>query len=108
MAQKKKSFMDNFSPAMQFISTPAEVEQETTASTPAPVQEVQAGTPATPPPGYKMNPLYVETKSRRLQMLIQPSLHARIQKCARQEKRSVNDMMHLLLEAGLEKYTAKS
>ena len=108
MAQKKKSFMGDLSPAMQFISTPAEAEQETTASAPAPAQEEQAGTPATPPPGYKVNPLYVETKSRRLQMLIQPSLHARIQKCAKQERRSVNDMMHLLLEAGLDKFTAKS
>lgn len=98
MAQKKKSFMNA---AMQFITMPAEAEQEPTTTTPAPVQaqEAQAGTP---PHGYKTNPLYVETKSRRVQLLIRPSLHAKVKARAQEDKRSFNDMVNLLLEECLD------
>ena len=69
----RKSFkadLADINPAMQFISIPEEK-------------------PDAPPPGYKYNPLYVETKSRRLQLLIQPSLFDKVRVQAQQKgKRS--------------------
>lgn len=96
---------------MQFISTPAQaakVDQgkEDQAQAPAPVSTPQEA-PATPPPGYKLNPLYVETKSKRIQMLIQPSLYKRIQKNAKKKRLSVNAMMHALLERALDAVDAE-
>lgn len=91
---------------MQFISKPAEAAKEDQgkedqAQAPAPAPAPQEA-PLTPPPGYKLNPLYVETKSKRIQMLIQPSLYKRIQKNAKKKRLSVNAMMHTLLENALD------
>lgn len=99
----KKSFMDSMNPAMQFISTPEQPE----APAPEAAREAEKGT-LTPPPGYKVDPRFIETKSRRLQVLIQPSLHKRVQKAAKKKKRSVNDMISVLLEAALDAEEAKS
>ena len=76
MAQKKKSFIDN--PALQFISA-AETETK-------------------PPEGYKVNPLYVETKSRRLQLVLQPSLYERVKAGAAAAGLSVNEYVHQILD----------
>ena len=46
----------------------------------------------------KPNPLYIETKSRRLNLLIQPSLHERIKDIAKGRGASVNDMIHQILQ----------
>ena len=78
----KKSFTNNLNPAMSFISSPVE-EQPTLAK---------------PPEGYKLNPLYLETKSRRLQLLIQPSLHNKIKARADREGKSINELVHSILE----------
>lgn len=102
----KKSFMDSINPAMQFITTPE--QPEAGAPEAAPAQEAEKAGALTPPPGYKVDPRFIETKSRRLQVLIQPSLHKRVQKVAKQKKRSVNDMISVLLEAALEVEEAKS
>lgn len=80
MAQKK-SFKADLNPAMQFISTPAEDEREATA-----------------PEGYKVNPLYIEKRSKRLQLLVQPSLYDKIKAQADAEGCSVNDLIHRVLE----------
>lgn len=87
MAQKK-SFKADLNPAMQFISTPAE---ET---------EIREGTPRAgeAPEGYKVNPLYIEKRSKRLQLLIQPSLYDKIKAQADAEGCSTNDFIHRLLE----------
>lgn len=102
----KKSFMDSMNPAMQFISKPEQVEDKP-AETPAPDTPMPGAVPE-PPPGYKVDPRYIETKSRRLQLLIQPSLHKRIQKLAKKQKRSTNDMISVLLDAALSSEEAKS
>ena len=78
----KKSFKDN--PALQFIST-AEEEKE------APIR-------AKAPAGYKLNPLYVETKSRRLQLVLQPSLYDRVKARAKASGLSVNEYCHQILD----------
>ena len=79
-----KSFKDQMNPAMKFITQPEEPER-----------------PREIPEGYKLNPLYVETKSRRLQLLVQPSLHDKIKTAAKAEGRSVNEYIHSLLEEAM-------
>jgi len=83
MAQDK-SFKQDINPAMQFISSTVEKTKE--------------GTAPDPPEGFKKNPLYVETKSKRFQMLIQPSLYEKIKARANDEGKSVNEMIHSILE----------
>lgn len=82
----KKTFKDN--PALQFISTSKEEE----------IKEVAPEIPPKAPEGYKLNPLYIETKSRRLQLLMQPSLHAKLKDMAKDKKISVNELIHTVLE----------
>ena len=53
------------------------------------------------PEGYKVNPLYIETKSKRLQLLVQPSLLDKLKGKAKAEGRSVNDLVHSILEEAL-------
>ena len=90
MASKRKTFKENISPALQFISRP---EEEV-----APPAE----RPEAPPEGYKVNPLYIETRSKRLQLLIQPSLYARVKARAEQEGLSVNELIHSILDNATE------
>lgn len=85
----KKSFKDN--PALQFISTAEEEEKDI-----APAQE--APTTGKAPEGYKLNPLYVETKSRRLQLVLQPSLFDRVKRGAEKSGLSVNEYVHRILD----------
>ena len=89
MAANKKTFKDN--PALQFISTAEEEEQEVTT-------EQKAPTTAKAPEGYKLNPLYVETKTKRLQLVLQPSLFDRVKKGAKQAGLSVNEYVHRILD----------
>lgn len=91
----KKSFKDN--PALQFISS--------TEPEPQPVEQLadQPETPprATekPPAGYKMDPRFVEVKSRRLQLVLQPSLYERVKAKAAAAGISVNEYVHQILAA---------
>lgn len=81
----KKSFSANM-PAEMFLS------EETTK---------QTGTP-TAPTGFKPNPSFIETKSRRVQLLMQPSLHSRLKEKAQDNGLSFNDYVHQILEKSLE------
>ena len=98
----KKTFKDSINPAMSFISQEsidrAEGETPTTEETIAKVKR-----PAKAPEGYKLNPLYIETKSERLQLLVQPSLKVKLKEKAKQEGTSVNDLVHSILEDALAK-----
>lgn len=90
----KKSFTTQQNPALAFIS----------AQEPPKAPEAQHTTHAKTtdaPDGYKVNPLYVETKSRRLQLLVQPSLYDAIKARATAEGQSVNELVHSILEAAL-------
>ena len=89
MAQKK-SFKADLNPAMQFISTPAE---ETTTGAGEGVASTKDA-----PEGYKVNPLYIEKRSKRLQLLVQPSLYNKVKAQAETEGCSVNDYIHRVLE----------
>ena len=88
MAQKK-TFKDN--PALQFISSPATNTEIKTAP------EFDTGVP------MKRNPLYIETRSKRLNLLMQPSLHAKLKEIAAQQEISINELIHNVLE----KYTER-
>lgn len=88
MAQKK-SFKDN--PALQFISAAADLGPEASEQ-PAPISAEK------PPAGYKVNPLYVETKTRRLQLVLQPSLFERVKAQAKASGLSVNEYVHQVLD----------
>lgn len=90
---KRKSFLDN--PALQFIS--AQTQAETEAPATAPEAPVESAPPADVP--MKRNPLYVETKSKRVQLLLQPSLYRRLKTQAEARDISVNELIHTTLEA---------
>lgn len=89
MAQKK-TFKDN--PALQFISSPATNTAEVKTA-----PEFDTGVP------MKRNPLYIETRSKRLNLLMQPSLHAKLKEIAAQQEISINELIHNVLE----KYTER-
>jgi predicted HicB family RNase H-like nuclease len=52
-------------------------------------------------PRMKLNPLYVETKSRHMHLLMQPSLYERLKARAENEGLSVNECIHGILEQAL-------
>lgn len=91
-------------PALQFISTaeePAPVE-----SRPAPRRRDQgeakqkaASTPPKPTPARRALPQYdEETKSRRLQLLLTPSLYEAVRERATREHISVNELINAILK----------
>ena len=90
----KKSFKDTpafkDNPALMFISGAEEAE--------APATEQKAPTDATAPEGYKLNPLYIETKSKRLQLVLQPSVLERVRARAAESGLSVNEYCHRVLD----------
>lgn len=79
----KKTFRENINPALQFISS-------TVAETPT--------APAEAPEGYKINPQYIETKSKRVQLLVKPSTVEKLRARAKAEGRSLNDLINSILE----------
>lgn len=100
----KKTFKESINPAMSFISRESieraegetsATEEETTA------KEETAKNPAKTPAGYHINPLYIENKSKRLQLLIQPSLHEKLKARAQAECTSVNNLVNIILQDAL-------
>lgn len=88
----KAVFQEN--PALQFLTTPMDIAEET-----PPAQAAgEAPAPASAPDGFRVNPLYIEKKSRRMQLVLQPSLYARVQAHAKAAGVSVNEYVHALLD----------
>lgn len=83
----KKSFKDNISPATQFITAPENNEQKSGIDT-----NILGQVP------MKKNPIYIETKSKRLQLLMQPSLHLKLKNMATKQAVSVNELTHSILD----------
>lgn len=81
----KKSFVNALSPAMQFISTPQENEA---------AEEINGESPNVP---MKPNPLYIETKSKRVQLLMQPSTYNKIKEIAEAQNKSFNEIVNQIL-----------
>lgn len=109
MSQHKKDFKQ---PALQFITSAA--PSETADQEPSPADHFRGAKemispddgiidPETPPAGYRKNPLFIENKSRRLQLLVQPSLYKDLKAGAEKSGVSVNEYVHRLLKAAVQK-----
>lgn len=96
----KKSFLnvqkpkESENPAMAFISQESveAVDGKKDPATP------KATTGEKPPKGYKLNPLYIETKSKRVQLVVQPSLYDRIKAASEAAGLSFNEYCHRVLD----------
>ncbi len=95
----KKSFTDN--PAEQFISSFQDDKKEVQEIKEESIEQSlsnQNQAKMQIPEGYKLDPRFIEKKSKRLNLLMQPSLYKKIQDKAKKEKKSVNDFIHSAME----------
>lgn len=84
----KKTFINKDNPVMNFISQPS-------------IDAVDGKKPAgnrKAPEGYKLNPEFIETRSKRVQILIQPSLHREAKRASEELGISLNDFIHRAIE----------
>ena len=88
---KKKDFKTN--PAMSFISTESIEKVDG-----KPQRAITSIGAAKAPAGYKVNPEYIETKSRRVQILLQPSVYEAVKEKAKAEGISVNEAINTALK----------
>lgn len=100
---RKKSFTDiqprsEDNPALAFISKESieAVDGETVQTAPQHKGEIEP-----PPEGYRVNPLYLEKKSQRVQVILQPSLYQKAKAASKEEKISFNELVHKALRAYL-------
>lgn len=97
MATKKNTFKKD-NPALSFM-TP--VEEETTVDVEETVVKPVKKNKA--PEGYKLNPEYIETKSKRVQLLLQPSVVDAIKAYAKREGLSMNEAISQAIQEYLHK-----
>lgn len=105
MAAAKKNFKKD-NPALSFVSVPGEEAKETAAETDT--TETKAAAPIVAlaerptrkntPPGYKPNPAYIEVKSKRVQLLMQPSIEKAITELAKEKGISKNEAIGEAIE----------
>ncbi|MCL2565766.1 MAG: hypothetical protein FWE24_08165 [Defluviitaleaceae bacterium] len=117
----KKSFKNN--PALQFMSNKAEFsentsqEKESKKQTAEEVFERTSGQKVEQEKishkdihklpdsqkmsslGFKINSMYIETKSKRFNMLMRPSMFAQLKKGAEEKGVSINEFINIILEA---------
>ena len=91
----KKSFKDNINPALQFI------DKETPKEDNKPL--LDNDNKNNTPKGYKPNPAYIETKSQRVQLLVQPSIVEAIKQLAKDNNSSMNAVINEAIKEYLEK-----
>ena len=92
----KKTFGDV---AKQFLSTPEETAAQEEAQGEEPREKAPRAKAAPKPPvGYKLDPNLVETKTKRVQLVLQPSLYERAKEKAWREHLSMNEYIHRLIE----------
>lgn len=90
MAKKFNQPNVEIAPELQFMSKETIAAVDGTESKPAATGKA--------PEGYKLNPLYVEVKSKRVQLVLQPSLYERVKAAAVKEGISFNEYCHRLLD----------
>lgn len=80
----KKNFKQN-NPAEAFITMPEEepVKEEAVETAPRTAKK--------PPKGYKLNPEFIEVKSKRVQLLLQPSTVEALKALAKEKGLSMNE-----------------
>lgn len=91
----KKSF-SHANPAMSFISASTQDSPEDGLNDDMAIKSQASTAPKVP---MKRNPEFIEVKSKRVQLLMQPSLHAAIKQLADSEAVSVNEKIHSILKA---------
>lgn len=89
----KKTFINKDNPAMSFIS---QSSIEAVDGKPARASKPTGAKKA--PAGYKPNPEFIETKSKRVQILIQPSVYDAVKARAKAEGISVNEAISTALK----------
>lgn len=94
----KKTFKGSIDPLEALISSapPAAENQKPELDPAQPIKK------ETLPTGYKNNPALVETRNRRLQLLITQSLARKLKAKAAEQGRSVNDLINETLEAAMQ------
>lgn len=104
MTRKKKSFTaparEDNNPALAFISEESIEAVDGKKETAAPALKAPTGEKL--PKGYKLNPLYMETKTKRLQLVLQPSLFKRVKAASVAAGLSVNEYCHRVLNKATE------
>ena len=94
MGKTNKSFKSDTNPAMSFIS---QESIEAVDGKPAGKATNPKGKKKTAPEGYKPNPEYIETKSKRVQLLVQPSVYKAVQDKAKKLGVSTNEAINIAL-----------
>lgn len=94
MTANKKTFKKD-NPALSFM-TPVE-EEEATVDVVKPVKRSEA------PEGYKVKPEFIETKSKRVQLLLQPSTVEAIKILASKKGISMNEAINEAIQEYLHK-----
>ena len=84
---KSKSFKSDTNPAMSFISQESIDKVDGKQDTPT-------GGKKKAPEGYKPNPEYIETKSKRVQLLVQPSVYEAVKAKAKANGISTNEAIN--------------
>jgi len=98
MATKKNTFKKD-NPALSFM-TPVEEEEATVDVEETVVRPVKKNEA---PEGYKLNPEYIETKSKRVQLLLQPSTVEAIKSLASKRGLSMNEAINEAIQEYLHK-----
>lgn len=98
MAQTKKTFKKD-NPALSFISTPDPEEVEAVDTAQGSPEgdsklKIRSVSKRTAPEGYKVNPEYIEVKSKRVQLLLQPSTVEAIKSLAKKKGLSMNEAIN--------------
>lgn len=102
MARKKTFVTDEQlqgNPALSFISQESVYAVEGGQEA-APVSG-PIPTTAKPPQGYKRNPEFIEVKSKRVQLVMQPSLYQRVKAASVAAGLSFNEYCHRTLEQAI-------
>lgn len=95
MSRKKKVLED--SPVMDFISGASIIAEDPEPEKPEEPESEAEMEAETIPEGYKKNPLYIEKKTKRVQLIMQPSLYEKLKAAAASEGESLNNYIHELL-----------
>lgn len=103
----KKTFKEAMNPAMQFISKPEGTDPEQEVPQPPPGIAAHVSRPGNPPPGMRLDPRYIETKSKRSILLLEPSVHEKIKRIAYGEGISMNAFIHAAIQEKLAAYDNK-
>lgn len=94
----------------RIIAEDAPVNELLGKMTPAPEHTLEAtegpGAPQrlTIPEGYKLDPRFIETKTKRLQLVLKPSVADKLKKYCKKNKVSVNEYVGNLLEETLKEF----